>query len=82
MGQIPILASCRALAAKGTTDPQPIVDGVVAALPAFSGTGTYGGGLRATAHQHGGPATYRPYAWTDSCSCLTYRGSTYPIPTP
>jgi len=72
----------KALAAKGTTDPQPIVDGVVAALSSFHATGTYGGTLRAARGQRGGPATFRGYAWTDSCSCLTYRGPTYPIPTP
>ena len=72
----------QALAATGTTAPQPIIDAVVAAMPSFAGTGTYGGRLRAAAHQRGGPASYREYGWTDSCSCLTYRGGSYPVPTP
>jgi hypothetical protein len=72
----------RALASGGSTDPHAIVNGVVAALPSFHGTGTYGGTLRAAAHQRGGPATFREYGWTDGCSCLTYRGRSYPVPTP
>lgn len=71
----------RALAA-GATTPTAVINSVVAAFPSFRGTGTYGGTLRATSHQRGGPSTYRAYAWTDSCSCLTYRGPSYPVPTP
>jgi hypothetical protein len=73
----------RALAAKGSAAaPGAIIDGVVAALPSFRGAGTYGGVLRAAPHQRGGPAAYRQYGWTGGCSCLTYRGPTYPVPTP
>jgi hypothetical protein len=73
----------RALAAKGSAaTPTAIIGGVLAALPSFHGAGTYGGTLRAASHQRGGPASYREYGWTDSCSCLTYRGPTYPVPIP
>ena len=72
----------KALAAAGTTEPHAIVSGVLSALPAFAGTGTYAGTMRASNHQRGGPATYREYGWTDSCSCLTYRGPSYPVPNP
>ena len=72
----------KALAAGGSTDPQKVVDEVGSAMAAYQSAGTYAGGLRDVAHQRGGPSTYRAYAWTDSCSCVTYRGPTYPIPTP
>jgi hypothetical protein len=66
----------------GPADPTSVVRNVVVALPSFKGAGTYGGLLRTTARQRGGPAVMREYAWTGSCSCFTYRGPTYPIPTP
>jgi hypothetical protein len=72
----------KALAANGSTAAAAVVRGVVAALPSFRGAGTYAGTLQATSRQRGGAATMREYGWTDSCSCLTYRGPTYPIPTP
>jgi ABC-type branched-subunit amino acid transport system substrate-binding protein len=72
----------KALASTGTTQPRAITAAVGRAMATYPAAGTYGGGLRAVDHQRGGPSTYRAYAWTDSCSCVTYRGPTYPIPTP
>ena len=72
----------RALAATGTTSAQPLVDAVGHAMATFQSAGTYSGGLRAASRQRGGPSVYRAYAWTDACSCSTYRGPTFPIPTP
>ena len=72
----------KALAATGTTDATRITAAVLQTMGSFQGAGTYAGGMRAASTQHGGPSVYRAYAWTDSCSCLTYRGPTYPIPTP
>ncbi len=66
----------------GAGTAQQVADAVQAALPSFQGTGTYQGALRYTGRQHGGPATAREYGWTDSCSCTTYRGGTFPVPTP
>lgn len=73
----------RALARTGgATEPLAIVNGVVSSLPAFVGAATYGGGLKATPRQRGGPSTYRETGWTSSCSCMTYRGPTRAVPTP
>lgn len=72
----------KALAAKGSDQASAVVQGVVEAIPSFRGAGTYEGALRANGRQRGGAATMREYAWTDQCTCLTYRGPTYPIPTP
>ena len=72
----------KALARSGSTRATAVVNAVVAALPSFVGAGTYAGGQHAADHQRGGPARYREYGWTDSCSCLTYRGGTFPVPVP
>jgi hypothetical protein len=71
----------KALAA-GATTPQDVANDVAAAQAGFAGALTYDGQLRATAAQRGGPAVYRQYGWLPSCRCLTYRGPTYPIPSP
>lgn len=70
----------KALAATRSDDPRTIVDAAVKALPKFQGAGTYNGALRASAGQRGGPAVYRESTYQTSCSCLVYRGSTYPVP--
>jgi hypothetical protein len=72
----------KALAAQGSTEAAAIVRGVVAALPSYVGAGTYGGAMQATSHQRGGGARYREYGWTESCSCLTYRGGVFSVPNP
>ncbi len=72
----------KALAATGTTQAQPIISAVQAAMPSFAASGTYGGAMRASSTQRGGPALARETGWTDACSCLTYRGPTFPVPTP
>ena len=66
----------------GASTAQQVAAVVASALGSFRGTGTYSGALQYAARQHGGPAQYRAYAWTDSCKCMTYRGPTYPIPVP
>jgi ABC-type branched-subunit amino acid transport system substrate-binding protein len=71
----------QALAGSGSTSPGAIVSAVVAAMPSFHGSATYGGGLKAGPRQHGGPAFWREYGWSDACSCMTYRGATRPVPT-
>jgi hypothetical protein len=71
----------KALAA-GARGPVEVVNAVASALPSFRGTGTYSGLLRSVSGQRGGPGVMRAYAWTDRCSCFTYRGPTMPIPTP
>lgn len=71
----------KALAA-GASTPLDVANDVAAAQSGFGGALTYNGELHATNAQRGGPAVYRPYAWDGGCSCLTYRGPTYPIPTP
>ena len=68
--------------AQGSLDAPSVVRGAYAALPSFRGAGTYDGLLRGSERQHGGAAVMREYGWTESCSCMTYRGRTYPIPTP
>lgn len=72
----------KALATHGSTQARAVVSGVLAALPSFVGAGTYGGSQQAASRQRGGPARYREYGWTDSCSCLTYRGGVFPVPNP
>ncbi|MCU1601774.1 MAG: hypothetical protein JWO22_2483, partial [Frankiales bacterium] len=72
----------KALAATGSTAAQPIINAVLAAMPGFTGTGIYNGAMQASTTQRGGPAVARETGWTDSCSCLTYRGPTFPVPTP
>lgn len=59
-----------------------IVRAVTAAMTSFSGAATYNGGLAAADTQRGGPAVYREYGWASACSCMQYRGPTYPIPLP
>ncbi|HWC33600.1 MAG TPA: hypothetical protein VG650_02120 [Mycobacteriales bacterium] len=71
----------KALAA-GATTAQEVVAQVSAAQASLAGALTYDGQLRATSAQHGGPGVYREYAWSPACSCLTYRGPTYPVPSP
>ncbi|HVT65011.1 MAG TPA: hypothetical protein VHD81_07650 [Mycobacteriales bacterium] len=71
----------KALAA-GAATPQEVASDVAAAEAGLSGALTYGGELRATSTQRGGPAVYRQYGWLPTCRCLTYRGPTYPIPSP
>ena len=66
----------------GRTDPAQIQQAVLAEMPGFAGAATYDGVLRNGAGQRGGPGRWREYGWTGSCSCFTYRGPTYPIPTP
>ena len=72
----------KSLASAAPTAPAAVVSGVLGAIPTFHGAGTYAGTMRASDRQRGGPGTFRAYAWTDSCSCLTYRGPTMSIPTP
>jgi hypothetical protein len=64
----------------GAKSPQQVAGAVAAAEPRLAGALTYDGKLRVTSFQHGGPGVYRAYGWNDGCSCLTYRGPTYPIP--
>ncbi|MGN6472711.1 MAG: hypothetical protein ACTHK4_03555, partial [Mycobacteriales bacterium] len=71
----------KALAA-GAGTPLQVANAVAAAQSGFVGSLTYGGLMRASALQHGGPRVYRAYAWSTGCSCLTYRGPVYPIPSP
>ncbi|HVV77224.1 MAG TPA: hypothetical protein VHC43_14430 [Mycobacteriales bacterium] len=71
----------KALAA-GASTPIQVAQDVAAVESSFTGALTYDGKLRATSVQHGGPGVYRQYAWTAGCSCLTYQGPTYPIPSP
>ncbi|MCW2543615.1 MAG: hypothetical protein JWM40_1167 [Frankiales bacterium] len=66
----------------GVTDPTPVVQAVQGLSPSFLGSATYAGRLTVASHQRGGASTYREYGWTTSCSCLTYRGPTYPMPNP
>jgi hypothetical protein len=68
--------------ASGSTQAGVVTDRAVAALPSFVGALTYGGSQQAASHQRGGPARYREYGWTESCSCLTYRGRVFPVPDP
>jgi hypothetical protein len=72
----------KALAATGSTAAASIVRGITSSLPSFQGASTYGGAVHAETRQRGGAATYREYGWTDACSCLTYRGRTFPLPNP
>jgi substrate-binding family protein len=65
----------------GHTDATAIEQAVVAAMPSFQGASTYAGRLMSNATQRGGPAQYREWGWTPDCSCYTYRGPTYSIPT-
>lgn len=71
----------RALAA-GASTPLEIASAVTAAQPSLAGALTYDGKLRAFNRQRGGPAVYREYGWSASCSCQAYRGRTYPVPSP
>jgi hypothetical protein len=66
----------------GASSAEQVASTVASTMGAFAGAGTYAGALKYLAKQHGGPAQYRAYAWTDSCKCMTYRGPTYPVPTP
>jgi hypothetical protein len=68
--------------AAGADAPKQVADAVAAAEPALAAALTYDGRLRVTSGQRGGPGVYRAYGWNDGCSCLTYRGPTYPMPTP
>jgi hypothetical protein len=68
----------------GASSAEQVASTVASTMGSFAGAGagTYAGALRYLGKQHGGPAQYRAYAWTDSCKCMTYRGPTYPVPTP
>jgi hypothetical protein len=68
--------------ATGATSGQEVATAVAAAESRFAGALTYDGKLQATARQRGGPGVYRQYAWSAGCSCFTYRGPTYPMPSP
>ncbi|MDP9183899.1 MAG: hypothetical protein M3P04_14130 [Actinomycetota bacterium] len=67
--------------AVGANTPQAVVNAVATAEPRLVGALTYGGRLRESPNQRGGAAVYREYGWSNSCSCLTYRGALYPLPT-
>jgi ABC-type branched-subunit amino acid transport system substrate-binding protein len=49
-------------------------------MPSFTGAATYGGAYAVSERQRGGPGSYRETAWTDSCSCFTYRGTVRRVP--
>lgn len=66
----------------GSTEATGIVSALESSMPAFLGAGTYGGRFVVGPRQRGGASTYRETGWTDSCSCMTYRGPTRPMPIP
>lgn len=62
---------------------QTAVGPVISALSSVIGrtllSSTYAGSGRYVADQHGGPAVWRQWGWTSSCSCFTYIGQPHPI---
>jgi ABC-type branched-subunit amino acid transport system substrate-binding protein len=65
----------------GRSDPADIRAALLQVMPHFTGAATYAGAYGVSTRQRGGPGQYREIAWTDSCSCFTYRGAVRRVPT-
>ncbi|HZN14651.1 MAG TPA: ABC transporter substrate-binding protein [Acidimicrobiales bacterium] len=64
----------------GRSAATDVVPAALASMPTFLGAAPYGGRLTSTVSQRGGAAQWREWGWAGDCSCFTYRGSAYPIP--
>lgn len=72
----------KALAMTQSVDSVAVAGSMSQVVKQFKGTGTYSGVLRVGTRQRGGPAVYRESIYDSRCSCMNYRGPTYPVPLP
>ena len=63
----------------GQTALGPVVTALSSVIGKTLLSSTYAGVGRYAADQHGGPAVWRQWGWTSSCSCFTYLGQPHPI---